>query len=80
MTTEQAHRVSPRRIVYPTCQAKHPDNRLQGVSCGHALGSVPGPLRFIKLAARHERGDGRIWIQCPKTNCKTWNVFEPADE
>jgi hypothetical protein len=60
-------------IVYPTCQADH--HRHPG-KCGAPLGAIVGPVRFVDTTRRFVRGDGRIYLRCPRRQCGVWNMFE----
>jgi hypothetical protein len=60
-----------------TCHAQHPDPKRRGQRCGAALGDVPQLAVFVGLSARRPtEPDGRIRLQCPKRDCRTWNIFD----
>jgi crossover junction endodeoxyribonuclease RuvC len=60
-----------------TCHAQHPDPKRRGQRCGAALGDVPQQAVFVGLSARRPtEPDGRIRLQCPKRDCRTWNIFD----
>lgn len=47
--------------------------------CHHSLGYQRAGQRYVGTAARKpDKPDGRVWIMCPRKDCRTWNVFEAA--
>ena len=64
------------------CHASAPDSaRASAIDgkCNNVLGDVIGPLTYVGLSARRpDTPDGRVWLQCPRKDCRTWNVFEVA--
>lgn len=69
------------KMVTVTCHASHPDPKVRG-ACGHELGRVLGPLRFIETKPRKPESldDDRTWLKCGRRDCRTWNVFEVTSE
>lgn len=65
------------KMVNPRCHASHPDPKIHG-ACGHELGRVLGPLKFIETKPRKpdDVDDDRTWLKCGRRDCRTWNVFE----
>jgi hypothetical protein len=60
-----------------TCHAQHPDPKRRGQSCGSQLGDVPKSATFAGTSARRpNEPDGRIRLQCPRRDCRTWNIFD----
>jgi len=59
------------------CHAQHPDPKRRGQVCGKPLGDVPASATFAGLSARRpSEPDGRIRLQCPRRDCRTWNIFD----
>lgn len=71
-------------IVELFCRAAAPNdvrNSTRNGECHHTLGFHRFPLRYVGTCARKpDRPDGRVWIICPRRDCRTWNVFEASDE
>lgn len=69
------------RTVTVVCHATHPDPKVRG-ACGHELGRVLGPLRFIETKPRkpEDLNGDRVWLKCGRRDCRTWNVFEVTSE
>lgn len=62
------------------CHASAPRASSPNGLCNNVLGDVPGPLSYVgTIARRPEKPDGRVWIQCGRADCKTWNIFESPD-
>ena len=62
------------------CRAPHPDTykATGGVACANLLGDIPAGYTFVATTATRPpmRADGRLWLQCSRSACKIWNVFE----
>jgi hypothetical protein len=56
----------------PIARREHP-----GARCGQLLGHAPTATRFVDVAAQApSEPDGRIWVRCSRSSCRTWNIFE----